>query len=154
MGDAHHHVCQILQQGDLGPPTKSRTIVLEESADEVESARAFLVENMISRPQINFVRTKQLAVAIVLHSKHKVHEWLDAGIVLPAEVEDLLHPLHHSLGLLPGLTEENNQRKTAIGKIVNGAKKSVVAAVDKAKLKRSSSKVSDVCAEPEDDDDE
>merc|ERR1712039_666333 len=109
MGDAHHTVCQTLQQGDLGPPTKSRLLVLEESAEEVESAREFLVENCISRQQINFVRTKQIAVTIILHSQHKVHEWLEAGIVLPAEVEDLLHPLHHSMTLLPGLTDENIQ---------------------------------------------
>lgn len=107
--DAHHTVCELLERGDLGIPSKSRISVMEESAAEIEQAHFFLVDNMISVQQIRFVRTKQMAVAVLKHQKHQVDEWCEAGVVLPAEVECLLHPLHHAMTSVARLQDVEKQ---------------------------------------------
>lgn len=98
--DAHHIVCAELTSKYLKEQSPARRHIVEESGAELEAAHKFLVESGISVPQIKEVRTRQMAVAILLHQKTSVDEWHEHGIISAAESEELLQEVHHALRCL------------------------------------------------------
>lgn len=95
--DAHHLVAHRMIQGDLGKPSEARLQVMLESAEELEMAHQFLKDSLISVLQISAVRTKQMAIAVLMHQREKVEEWLSTGVVTAGEVEELIGPVHHAM---------------------------------------------------------
>lgn len=95
--DTHHIVCERLLEGDLGKPSAARMEIIRESGKQLNHVHQFLLENKVGVPQICWVRTKQLAVAVLLHQVHKVTEWHETGILSAKEAEHMHHCVHHAL---------------------------------------------------------
>eukprot|EP00746_Dinoflagellata_sp_MGD_P004011 gnl/MRDRNA2_/MRDRNA2_107772_c0_seq1.p1 gnl/MRDRNA2_/MRDRNA2_107772_c0~~gnl/MRDRNA2_/MRDRNA2_107772_c0_seq1.p1 ORF type:complete len:906 (+),score=138.75 gnl/MRDRNA2_/MRDRNA2_107772_c0_seq1:200-2917(+) len=109
--DTHHIVCERLLDGDLGEPSAVRKTVVMESGMELVHAHKFLVDNSVGVPQIVLVRTKQMAVAVLLHQVKKVKEWFSTGILTQKEADHLTHSVHHAMLHVAHMTDESDEHE-------------------------------------------